>query len=162
MTPTPERQHLLADVLAEGAPSDFSEALLGDLLQRVRQKRRSRRLRQQGAALAMATLLAILAWRHLPRFGVLSESAAGGYELVHTQVLAAHAVVHTQAFAPAQPMLAVSSVTVVRTRSGQFRTLGDNELLALAGRPAVLVRLGPHLQLLVFANPADQAVFPVN
>jgi hypothetical protein len=162
MTPTPDHDHLLADVLAEQAPPDFREALLGDMLRRVRQKRRFKQLRQRSAALGMAALLGFLAWRHLPQIRVLSESTTASYALVHTQVLATNAVIHTHPFAPAQSLLAVSQVAVVRTSGGQFRTVGDAELLALAARPAVLVRLGPHLQILVFADSSDRNGFPVN
>ena len=135
MISAPERRHLLADVLAEGAPSDLQEALLGDLLRRVRQKSRGRILRQRGVALGMAILLGILAWRQLPRFHVLSDSPAAGYELVHTRMLAGNSVVHTRAFASDQSLLAVANVAVIETRTGQFRTVGDNELLALAAAP---------------------------
>jgi hypothetical protein len=162
MTPTPDREELLADVLAEAAPSDFRGALLGDLLQRVQQKRRFKLLRQRVGALGLAALVGILAWRHLPQFRLLPGSTAASYELVHTQVLADSAVVHTHPFTSARSLLAVSHVAVIQTRSGQFRTLGDDELLTMAARPAVLIRLGPHLQILVFADQPEPKKFPVN
>ena len=71
-------------------------------------------------------------------------------------------MVHTHPFATAPSLLAVSHVAVIQTRNGQFRTLGDDELLTLAARPAVLIRLGPHLQILVFADQAESKSFPVN
>jgi hypothetical protein len=52
---------------------------------------------------------------------------------------------------------------MIHTGSGNFRVNNDDELLTLVSpRPAALVRLGPHSEQLVFANPADEKGFPVN
>jgi len=43
-----------------------------------------------------------------------------------------------------------------------FRDINDEQLLALvAGRPAALVRPGPHQAELLFVNPEDTNGFPV-
>jgi hypothetical protein len=95
----------------------------------------------------------------------VTPPVAASYRLVHTQPLPASAIVTTKPLAP--PLLIASAATVepVRTSamSGDFRVITDDQLLALvARRPAALIRLGPQLQELVFANPEDEKGFPMN
>ncbi len=110
----------------------------------------------------MAVLLGAIGLRQWPRFRLLAEPPAAGYESVRTQLLAENLVIHTHPFASDQSLLAVSKVAVIETRPGQFRTVGDTELLALAARPAMLVRLGTRLQILVFTDQPAPKSFPVN
>jgi hypothetical protein len=57
------------------------------------------------------------------------------------------------------------NVHLVQTSQGdgQFREIGDDELLALAEpKPAALVRLGPHTAELVVLNATDGETPPPN
>ena len=68
------------------------------------------------------------------------------------------AVVCTQPMATKLVVSSTPSVYVVHTRPrGEgFRLINDDELLALAApRPAVLMRLGPSSQMLIFADGKD-------
>lgn len=147
-----DREDLLTDVLAEGSPADLGETMLAGMLHQVRRKNRGRVRRKRGAILATAALLGLLSWRHWPQFQFISDRPAADYQLVHTRALAAAAVVHTQPLSIAALLRSTSTVAVIETRGGQFRFIGDNELLAFAGRSALLVRLGPHTQILVLAD----------
>jgi hypothetical protein len=162
MSHRPDHERLLADVLAEGAPANFPEALLSETLQQARQRRRFRRACQRSAALVMVGLLGMLAWRHWPRFRFVGEPVVASCATIRTKVLPASAIVRTQPFGPARLIISASNVAVIWTSKGQFRFVNDDELLALVARPAVLVRLGAHSEILVLANPANQNGFPVN
>jgi len=85
------------------------------------------------------------------------------YELVQTRPLPASAIVTTQPLAAGQFITSASTVAAVRTSGGNYRVLNDAELLAVvASHPAVLIRIGPRSEELVFANPEDQKGFPLN
>jgi hypothetical protein len=82
------------------------------------------------------------------------------YELVRTQRLPASALISTRNFSEVSLATPVSVIAEVATRSGGFRLINDDELLALlADKPAALIRTGPHSEELVFANPEDQKKF---
>jgi predicted component of type VI protein secretion system len=147
-----DRENLLIDVLAEESPANLGETMLAGMLHQVRRKNRGRVRRKRGAVLAAVALLGLLSWRHWPQFQFVPGRPAANYELVRTHALATSAMVHTQPLSTAALMRSTSTVAVIETRGGQFRFISDNELLAFAGRSAVLVRLGPHTQILVLAD----------
>jgi hypothetical protein len=157
-----ENERLLNDLLAEGAPADFRQALLDQTLGLARWRRRWRQTRRAATVVAVCAGLAILAWRSAPRreTALVSVATRPSLKTVSTRPLAAEALVHTQPF-PAQWQLASAmTVPVVRTLpgSGRFREIDDNELLALAApRPAALFWRGPHSAELVFVNRPDRA-----
>jgi hypothetical protein len=156
---------LLADVLAEAEPTGFREALLGETLRLAGSRRRTRRYRRASAALVVLGLLGTLAWQFLlPGHGRITPNAAS-YANVRTEPLPPGAIVRTQPFALDRIVMSVASVDVIHTtpNSGRFRKIDDDELLALvAPRPAALVRVGPNSAKLIFVNPEDQKVFPLN
>ena len=79
------------------------------------------------------------------------------------QPLPAGALVSARSFSAAGLTAPVPKVIEVTTVSGGFRVINDDELFALlADKPAVLIRIGPHSEELVFANPEDQKGFPLN
>lgn len=166
MNPGADHERLLSDVLAEDAPAEFREALLGETLQRVRRRRRVRQAGRAASLFAVAGLLAVLAWRMLsPHSGSMANKAGGGgYELVLTQPLSARAITVTRPLPADQSVSSQATVAVISTtREGNVRLLNDDELLALvAPRPAALVRLNPDNEFLVFANPEDENGFPLN
>ncbi len=163
-----DNDDLLADVLSETAPADFRDAMLGETLRLVRRRRRWRQTRQVAGVFAVAGLLAILSWQNWPEESVVSKqfvkkAAETNYKLVRTQPLPVNAVVTTRPFSDNQLVASVANVVQITTTSGEFRQINDDELLALvSGRPAVLIRTGPHSEELVFANPEDQKGFLKN
>jgi hypothetical protein len=156
---------LLSDVLAEDSDSGFREALLDHTLQSVRRRRRLRKARQVvHASLIVAGL--VLAGIHFlvpkPRATKRLEIS---YTLIATQPLAANAVLSTTG------NHSIALISSSRTRgmeivatsenTGLVRQLDDEQLLTLLPSPALLVRRGPHLAELVFADAnAQHALFP--
>ena len=164
-----DNECLLDDVLAEAAPADFREALLGETLRLAGRRRRWRQTRRAAALLVALGLLAGLVWQNrlLPSTPLLPVAKAGGgsYELIRTEPLPASALVTTHPLAAGQIVASAEPVAVIETNTGrgEFRVINDDELLTLVSpRPAALVRLGPHSEQLVFANPDDEKGFPVN
>jgi len=150
-----DNERLFADALTDTAPAGFREALMGDTLRRARRHRQLRWARKIGAAVAMVTLLSILFWpRTAPRRNSTAEPPAPSYRLVNTTPLPASAIIVTQPFVDqiAVSTQAVLVITTAQSHDG-LRELSDDELLALAPAPALLVRLGPHSSELVLANP---------
>jgi hypothetical protein len=163
-----DQQQLLDDVLGESSPPDFRAALLGETLRLARRRRRWRQARRTAGALAVAVFAALFAWQIRP--GKISvppqlakTSVPGSCQLIETRPLPAGEVVTTVNFPAVKMVSSESAVTQIATRSGGFRFINDEQLLALVGpRPAVLVRTGPNSEELVFANPEDQKGFPAN
>jgi hypothetical protein len=155
-------------VLSETAPSNFRATLLGETLRLVRRRRRWRQTRRVAGIFAVAGLLAVLIWQNLPEQSVVSRPLAKkavetSYKLIHTQPLSENAVVTTRQFSASQFVASISTVVQVVTTNSGFHQINDDELLALvSGRPAVLIRTGPHSEELVFANPEDQKDFLKN
>jgi hypothetical protein len=162
-----DNERLLADVFSEGAPAGFREALLGETLRLAHRRRRWRQTRRTAALLVALGLLAVLVRQnfqpHLLTPVPVPKVKVKSYELVRTQSLSAGAIVVTRPLSANQLVASVATTEMIQTGSGNFRMINDEELLALvASRPAALVRLGPHSEQLVFANPADEKGFPVN
>jgi hypothetical protein len=167
MNHEPDNEQLLADVLAEAAPADFREALLGKTLRLAHRHRRWRQTRCAAALLAALGLLAVLFRQNFPPHPLapipVAKAKTKGYELVRTQPLSSGAIVITRPLSAGQLVASAATAEMVQTGSGNFRVINDDELLALVSpRPAALVRFGPHSEQLVFANPADEKGFPVN
>jgi len=167
MNHEPDNEQLLADVLAEAAPADFREALLGETLRLAHRRRRWRQTRRAAALLAALGLLAVLVRQNFPTPPLapkpVTKAKVNSYELVCTQPLSAGAMVVTRPLSTGQLVASGATTKMVQTSSGNFRVIDDDELLALvASRPAALVRLGPHSERLIFADPDDERGFPVN
>jgi len=161
---SPDRNKpLLSDVLAEDTDADFREALLDHTLHIVRRKRRFGKARQAAYASLMIAGLALISFHFLVSKPPLSKRFESPYLLVTTQPLPANAVLsttrgHSIGFISSSP-----TIELVTTSEGPpvLRQLDDDELLALLPSPALLVRRGPHLAELVFANPdAQHALSP--
>ena len=167
MNPEPDHEPLLADVLAEDAPADFREAMLGETLRLVRRRRRWRQTRRAAILLVTLGLFAFLVGQNFPPHPrsptPVAKMKDKSYEQVRTQPLPAAAVVATRPLPDDQSTTSVATAEIVQTSTGTFRVITDDELLALVSpRPAALVRLGPDSERLIFANPDDEKGFPVN
>ncbi|HEX3720923.1 MAG TPA: hypothetical protein VH595_23475 [Verrucomicrobiae bacterium] len=157
-----DEDDLLAAMLAEGSPPDFRAALLGQTLRSARRRRRVRQARRVGGVLIALLLTAIVVKHKLSKPSVIlplvaKQEAPVNYNLVRTQPLSANEVTTTRPFSGMQLLSSVSAVAEVATANGGYRQIDDHELLALlSGRPAVLIRTGPHSEELVFASPEDR------
>jgi cytoskeletal protein RodZ len=168
MNDSPEK--LLDDVLTEAATADFRDAMLGETLRLVRRHRRQRQMRRVLALLIAVGLCGIFIWqKNLTQKPIAPAPASPAkvvkknYKLVETKPLPASDTVTTQPLASKKLVASAAAVTIVQSRSGNYRVINDDELLALvASHPAVLIRTGPHSEELVFANPKDQSGFPLN
>ncbi len=159
MKPANNQERLLNDVLSEGVPAGFREALLGQTLRLARRRRWSRRARSAGGALAVLALLVTLLWRSLPPRQLTPEVTNIAARVVRTRPLPENELVPTRPLAPDRLVSTAASATVVQTPAtdGQFRVIDDHGLLAFVGdRPVALVRRSPHSAELVFVNPADR------
>ena len=164
MNPT-ETEQLLQDVLAEGHPMEFREKLLGETLRGVRRRRRFRAARRVAAGLAALVVCGTAIWTFVTRHpaSALNKVSEFHCKVVHTRPLPVTAVVATQRLATNQLIDSTSTAQVVATVKGDFRTIGDDELLALVGpRPALLIRLAPGSEMLVLVDPKDRAGFRVD
>jgi hypothetical protein len=163
-------KNLLADVLGEATPTGFRDKMLAETLRVVRCRRRRRQTRRTTALLAVLALCGIFIQRdNLSQKPVVSKPAttAGtaekSYTLVETQPLPASDIVTNQPLASGEFIASTANIKIVQTRTGNYRVINDDELLALLGtHPAVLIRTGPHSEELVFADPKDQTGFPLN
>lgn len=162
MTPH-DKDALLRDVFAEELPADFNAALLAGTLHAACTKRRNRRLRNTVGALALVSLAATLIWNLQPQSRQLAEEPA--ITRMHCPVIASQslpptALVTNRAFPLMVTIGSQTFVTVISsaTEPPLFRTIDDAQLLALAGpRPALLVRVGPSEQALIFPDEAPTA-----
>ena len=162
-----DNEELLDDVLA--TPGDFREALLNTTLRQVRRRRRFRRMRNAAGVVAALALAATLAWHRNAKLNPIAitppakKAVEKSYTMVATQPLSSDHIVPTRPFETPQIITSHATVEIVQTMAGNFHLINDEELLALtAAHPAVLVRTGPHSEMLVFANPQDTRGFPSN
>src|SRR5580765_6700062 len=149
-----DNERLFADALADAGPTGFREALLGETLRLARRRRHFRQLRRAGAALMIIGLVTFLFWpKAVTRRVPFTEPPLASYQLINTRSLSAGAVVTTQPFVN-QIVESVQTASVITTAQAHdgLREIDDDELLALAPGPALLVRLGPHSAELVLAN----------
>ena len=163
MRPPADRERLLAEVLSDDA--GFREALLAQTVRLARRRRGFRQARQATVALAALLCLATLIWRSLPPRAVTREMAVGRCAIVRTQPLPSSALVTTQPLPSDKLVASIATAKVIETTAdiGRFQEIGDDALLALAApRPAVLVRLGPGREELVFVNSDDKKGFPLD
>jgi len=154
---------LLSEVLAEGSDSDFREALLDHTLHVVRRKRRFRKARQAAYTSLMMVGVALIGFHFLGPKPHVPKAFERPYLLVTTQPFPA-SVVFSTSKGHSIPVIS-SSVTVELVTTAEsspaLHQLDDEELLALAPSPALLVRRGPHLAKLVLANSdAQQGLSP--
>lgn len=165
MKPGANNQEFVRDVLGESADAEFRAHLLAATIGAARRRRRRRNARR--AAVVMVTVLAVTfgVWRFARQDRALTPSEPAGCEIVQTRPLPPAAVVHTEPLLPAQIATTTAFASIVTTTpgSGRVRYINDEELLALvAPRPAVLVRIGPHAQELIFVDRLDEYRLPLN
>ena len=157
-----DNQNLLAEVLAEASPADFREAMLAETLRLARQRRQFRQARRVAGITVAMILLVVLVAQQFSKLPVVTlplakQIAKPSYELVRTRPMPSGAFISTRNFPAAGLVAPGPKIIEVATTGGGFRLINDDELLALlADKPAVLIRIGPHSEELVFVNPEDQ------
>ena len=148
-----DQNRLLNDVLSES--EHFRETMLGETLRQVRNRRRTRQLWRVSPLLLVG---ALLAWHFISTHFATGKPAQRTVVIVATEPLDPTAVIHTQPLAAKLMVSSTPSSYVIHTRSSSenFRLISDDELIAFAApRPAVLMRLGPDAQTLIFADGRD-------
>jgi hypothetical protein len=154
-----DNDQLLTDVLGEGTSPGFREGLLEDTLRRVRRRRRFRHVRQGISVLAVLAVVSLLLVRRpAPVHRGPAEVATRPYTLVRTRPLPPAEQIQTRRFPAASMLASVRTEHVILTAEAgtRVRDLTDDELLALAPKPAALVRFSPHSAELVFVDEADR------
>src|ERR1051326_1225503 len=146
---------LLSDVLAEESDAGFREALLSQTLHLARRRRQFRKARQLAGASAIVGCVVLIAFHFLTSRPVLPQTQEQPYQLVTTRPLPASEIVSTVRDASVGLIASSTAVELVTKShsSGIIHELDDEELLAVLPSPALLVRRGPHLADLVFADP---------
>lgn len=156
MKHVPDPDPLLADVFAESETDGFRAILLATTLSKVRRRRRARIAGRTAVPLLVMAIGWFLA-AEMRRVFTVDELGQGvaSYALVHTEALGSDAIVRTRQIDADRLVQTMRFAAVVQTNPS-VRFIDDAELLALAGpRPAVLVRLGPDSQALIFGDEAE-------
>jgi hypothetical protein len=157
----PPNKRLLSDVLAEETDAGFRDALLGQALRLAKRRRHFRKAQQAAYVCAVVAVVAVVSFRFVAPKPISPRGLERPYVLVTTRPLPAGAIVSTSRDSSTALITSSPTVELVTTSHapGMLTELDDDELLALAPSPAVLVRRGPHLAELVFADPkAEQAL----
>jgi hypothetical protein len=162
MSHLPDNERLLKDVLAEESADGFRDALLSETLRHARGRRRGRQARRIGGALVVLIVATMLIWRNFPRSQTQQPQQAVSppslnYQLIQTQATPAAMLVETRQLPGGLVVSSLETPNVIHTTatSGGFREIGDGELLALAPRPAALVRRSPHDAELILPKSTD-------
>jgi hypothetical protein len=156
MNPGTEKERLLADVLSAEPDAQFSANVLTETLRRVRRQRRMHRVRRYGAVLATVLVVTLVSSQFLRRPAAprpVELAKPQSYEWVFTQPLLTSQLTETRLFSPDQPVVTTARVNLIKTTTGGFDLISDDELISLAAPKVVaLVRRGPHEAELVFVS----------
>lgn len=158
-----DHERLLEDVLVDETGGAVREASLENILRLARRRRRTRQMQRAGAVLALLLVATMGALRYLPPKSAKPEvaqvpPALPGFARITSQPLTPAEWVTSQPLAQNQIVAALQRPNIVHTVPGNFRVVGDEELLALAAPQIVaLVRRGPHEAELVFVSPQSNS-----
>jgi hypothetical protein len=132
-------KHLMSVMFADA--SEFREQLLGDMIRRVRRKRR---VRKAGQVLFALAFVGYGLWWTLPPRLDMTLPAGGGVHIVHSKPLPPDQLITTQA----------GSVTFVSTDRSTVALLEDDQLLEVVpGETKLLVWHAPGQAELVIVGP---------
>ena len=160
----PDPNHLLDDILEDTLPASLRSELLRRTLCQVRRQNSVRRLNRALVAVVLVVGLPLVLWKFSLPLPQQIESRPTTFGLVSSEPLHPSMIVETRPDSAKVINSSGSTVVVVETGSGQdlFNDVDDQQLLAfLSGRPAALVRQGPHEAELVFLNPEDRNGFSI-
>jgi hypothetical protein len=154
-----DNDELLEDVLAGDVGAGFRAASLENLLRLARRRRRTRIVQRVGVVAALLLLSAFGTIRYLTTKPAQlqltqTQTITPGLNWIVSQPLAPTQIVTSFSLTPEQTVTSLERPNLVHTIPGNFREVGDEELLALAApQIAALVRWGPHEAELVFVAP---------
>ncbi len=163
MKPTPERETFLTDVLSGNDSGGDGEMLLQTTLRHVRRRRRWKRAGRP--ALVAAGVMLALVWSLQPFSHVEKPVVAAAkppVTIISTQPLPPGMVVETRMGLTSVVHSTAGNVAIIETRQipRAWELIDDRQLLALLdGRPAMLVKRGPHEAELIFVSAADRSIF---
>jgi hypothetical protein len=158
-----KHQQLLNDVLGESAPPDFEDSLWLRTLDEVRSRRHARRRNRVLLACAVAIAIPLLVWRSVPPPAPTGLSPLP-YAVLRSQPLPIGMTVKSKPNTVSFVASSAATMAVIATDPARrlYREINDDQLLTLlAGRPAAIIREGPHRASLLFLEPEDQNGFPV-
>jgi hypothetical protein len=148
------------DILSEVAPSEFREALLNQTLSRVRRRKQARRLGKGAIVAALIIGTGLLLWQGRTNKTVKPPNLeVSKVEVIRSRPLAASMVVVTVPGLVELVSSKSTEIVFVDTEAPQqeFRRINDEELLALTeGKPAALIRKGPHEAELLIVDARGQ------
>ena len=157
-----DNEELLEDVLADEAGCGVREASRENILRLARRRRRTRLIQRAGVVVALLLVSAMGVMRYLAPKSVMLEVAQAppaipGFTLITSQPLTPAELVTSQPLSAEQIVTALPLPDIVQTAAGNYREVGDDELLALAAPQIVaLVRRGPHEAELLFVSPQSR------
>jgi hypothetical protein len=159
-----DNERLLEDVLEGGLEDRFRDASLQGVLRLVRRRRRIRLVRNVGgvALAVIAVALGAMSYFNAQTFKPQLVQApvpavpAPAFTWITSQPLSAAAMVSSQPLLSEQWVTSLAEPNVIRSLSGNYREVGDDELLELAAPQVVaLVRRGPHEAELLFVSESS-------
>jgi hypothetical protein len=157
-----DNERLLEDVLAGEVAGGFRTASLEHLLRLAQRRRQAHTIRRVSVVVVVLLVSAIAGMRYfspkqtLPQV-VQAPLPAASFAWVTTRPLSPDEIVTSRPLLPQQIVTPLEVTSFVHTVSGNYREVGDDELLALAAPQVVaLVRRGPHEAELLFVSlPAE-------
>ena len=160
-----DRNRLLDDILEDTLPAGLRSELLQRTLGQVRRRNSVRRLNRASLVIVFLVGLSAAFWRSSIPLPQRIESQPSVFGVVSSEPLDPSLIVETTVKSVNMIRSSAATVVLVETGSGRdlFNEVDDQQLLALlSGRPAALVRQGPHEAELVFLDAADRNGFPVH
>ena len=157
-----DNERLLDDVLAGEVEGGFRGASLEHVLRLARRRRQMRTVRRVSVVTAVLLVSAAAGIHYLgpkqrkPEFAQTHLPAAK-FAWVTTRPLSPEEIVTSRPLLPEQIVRPIEMTSFVHTVAGNYREVGDDELLALAAPQVVaLVRRGPHDAELLFVSLASK------
>ncbi len=153
-----DNERLLEDVLAGEVAGGCRTASLEHLLRLARRRRQTHTIRRVSGVVVVLLVSAIAGMRYFSPKHTMPQVAqaplpATSFTWVTTRPLSPDEIMTSRALLPEQIVTPLEMASFVHTVSGNYREVGDDELLALAAPQVVaLVRRGPHEAELLFVS----------
>ena len=147
---------LLDDLLEDGAPPDFREAVMDKMLCRARRRRRTRHFKEAVATAALLGIVLMSVWKVRGPAALPLTAPTPDLFLVNSHPLQPGQIVSTQSSSIEQFTSSTATLAEVQTSSssGLYQEINDKQLLALLSeKSAILVRHGPHQAEVIFSSP---------
>lgn len=157
-----EDDKLWQDILSEVAPQEFQDALLSQTLARARRQKQMRRFSKAVMVVAVVAGVSFLFWRgDADKRIEPAKIARSTVEEISSKPLAQEMIVRSTSGAVQIVSSQPAGMILVGTeqRRKEFREINDEELMSLTeGRPAALVRTGPHQAELLLVDIGGKGI----